>query len=144
MTRTCYTCEKRDRFNHCWGLGRFGSYVRDEDQACDCWQLGENVFEAAVRKSIQNSRDVFPEFVPIPDETYANYFNKLSIQSMYPGNSRLTVARLDNILVSKVYRFLSEVSRGDFDKAYEASADVVAILCRTLNGDGEKKQTNNE
>lgn len=48
---------------------------------------------------------------------------------------------LENVLIGEVYEFLSEMARGDLDRAREEGADIVAVILRATEGDIKKEAT---
>ena len=141
MTRTCKTSEHRDRFGQCWkSKVPNESNCPDNKPACEHWMLASENLNEAMKASLCKARrkhpvllDVWPE--PGDAEDYAAYAKAWKQQIARKGYDQLMA-----VLFSEVNEFLAEVARGDFERALDEAGDVLAVIYRTLNGEGKKKE----
>lgn len=157
--RTCGHC------NHSCHSNAVGMMIclRDKDRvprkftepACEHFELSLESLEMALEDALCKSRKERPNFVPPPQEqrrarlyaldarTCRGYIEEglkeVPSEDENTGGYRFDLLR--NILFAAAYDFLVEISTGDFNQSLKKAGEITAILYRTLNGDGEKKET---
>lgn len=141
MKRTCKTCEHRDRFGRCWkSKVPNNSDCPDNKPACEHWMLAAEELNEAMKASLFKARRKHPVLLDVwpkaeDAEDYASYARiwKEAIANKDRGQLR-------DVLYSEVNEFLAEVARGYLDRAIDEAGDVLAVIYRVLNGEGEKKK----
>lgn len=151
MKRTCKTCDHYDYFGNCLCTDDncpFNAYaVRREREApaCPAWKLDRHAFKSAFLDSLRRAREKHPEFIDL-GQRYSDhsieYFQDKA--ESLKGALERSDCQLRTLLVAEVYAFLFEFARGNLDRAIEEAGDVVAVLYRALNGDGQKKEENDD
>ncbi len=115
--------------------------------ACEHFALSMESMYLNVKDALCESRKELPGFLPPPQTTMVATY-KIEAQAC---RSHLEVSAngfadeyrfdlLGYLLFATVSEFLAEVANRDFERSLKKAAEVVAILYRTLNGDGEKKE----
>lgn len=146
MKRTCKTCVYYDTYGNCWNPKETPLCLdlpqprKSNDPACAVWVLAPGKLTTAFRASLDKAREKHPVFLDAwpKAEDAETYLDTAEIHKLGIGKKDST--QLHSILFSEVFEFLAEVARGDFDRALEEAGDVMAVLYRTLNGDGQKKE----
>lgn len=137
MKRTCETCAFLNE-GECIRHFLAPKSAMPFDPACKDYTLSFSEFKWALAESRDKARKKHPGFVPLPTLDWEEGFVKDA--RWHAG----AVPCLRNVLLAEVFEFLAEVARGDFDRALEEAGDVMAIMYRALNGDGQKKEDSND
>lgn len=146
MKRTCNTCDHYDCVGHCLCTDIFcpfkghAVYREREAPACPAWKLDRHAWKSAFLDSLAKARTKHPEFIDAwpkaeDAEDYASYARIWKKEIANKDRCQLR-----DVLYSEVNEFLAEVARGDLDRALEEAGDVMAVLYRALNGDGQKEE----
>lgn len=143
MKRTCKTCALRDDIRkRCWRTTK--ADCPDNKPACEHWILAPYELTKALLASLEKASEKHPVFLDAwpKAEDSERYLDaaKAWKQRIADKGSR----QLHAILYSEVCEFIAEVARGDFDRALEEAGDIMAVLYRALNGDGQKKEEKND
>ena len=146
MKRTCKTCAEHDRYQRCLlpTTTAKDCYRPDDQPACEHWNLAVEELTEAMCASVDKAREKHPVFLdvwPEPKDADINLSMSLAFKRKINKKNNYQLA---SVLCSEVFEFLAEVARGDFDRALKEAGDVMAVLYRTLNGDGQKKQEGKE
>lgn len=146
MKRTCKTCDHFDCVGNCLctdyncPFKAHAIHREREAPACPAWKLDRHAFKSAFLDSLRKARTKHPVFLdawPKAEDAEA-YLDTAEIHKLDIGKKEST--QLHSILFSEVFEFLAEVARGDFNAALAEAGDVVAVLYRALNGDGQKEE----
>ncbi len=124
MKRTCETC----------ALGCTAPFAYTNHPACENYELDSMDFNDAFEESLAKAREKHPDFVPMPTPDLAEGF---AVDARWFAGA---VPCLRNVLLSEVQEFLVEMAKGDFARALEEAGDVMAVLYRALNGEGQREE----
>lgn len=133
MKRTCETCAFLND-GECTRHFVAPKSARQFDPACKDYTLSFSEFKWALAESLDKARKKHPGFVPLPTPDLEEGF---AVDARWHAEA---MPCLRNVLLEEVFEFLVEVARGDFDRALKEAGDVMAIMYRALNGDGQKKE----
>lgn len=148
--KTCKTCAHYDCVGNCLCTDDdcpFNAYMirrEREAPACPAWKLDRHAFKSAFLDSLRKASEKHPVFLDVwpKAEDAETYLDTAEIHKL--GIGKKDSDQLHSILFSEVFEFLAEIARGDFDRALEEAGDVMAVLYRALNGDGQKKEKKND
>ncbi len=141
MKRTCKTCAERDRYRRCLlpGLTAKDCYRPDDHPACEHWILAFEDLTEAMCASVAKARRKHPVLLDVwPKSEDAEHYETCA-KYLKEEIAHKEVDQLRTVLYSEVNEFIAEVARGDVERALDEAGDVLAVLYRTLNGDGQKK-----
>lgn len=142
MKKTCKTCAERDNYRWCLLPTNTDKdcHRPDDTPACEHWHLSFEELTEAMCASVDKARrkhpvllDVWPE--PKDAEGYEVWAKTWKQQIANKDRGQLR-----DVLYSEVNEFLVEVARGNFDRALEEAGDIMAVLYRALNGDGQGQE----
>lgn len=115
-------------------------FVGSTFPACNHWTLSDDAIKRLVGDGLSRSRK--GAFVQCPNEADAYRYEMAAI---YYNHLRESMeGKLDPLvyaLLSKVFAFVGNVSRGNFDESMSNAGDIAAILVRSLNREWEKEET---
>lgn len=157
--RTCGYCN-HSRFSNAFGLlicfrDNHRTPHEVSGPACEHFELTSDKLFAAFKTALGDSRRECPNFVPPPQEKRRArlYATDARVCKGYIeeglkeipsedeenalGGYRFDLLR--NTLFAASYEFLVEVSAKNFYQSLKKAGEIIAILYRTLNGDGENK-----
>lgn len=138
MKRTCKTCASRDDYiQQCW---RAEDDCPDNKPACEYWILSAGKLIKYMCASLDKAREKPPEFLDVwPKAEDAEHYETCA-KYLKEEIAHKEVDQLRTVLYSEVNEFIAEVARGDLDRALEEAGDIMAVLYRTLNGDGKNER----
>lgn len=88
------------------------------------------IFNQLCRDHIEHAREKHPKFAEI-----ASFYNTYVLDNLAQSHRLIVLEKAQTvhmILLSEVYEFLAELKRGNYDRAREEAADIVAVLWRAL------------
>lgn len=147
MKRTCKTCAYHDTYGNCWNPKGTPLCLdipqprKSKAPACAAWVLAPRKLTTAFRASLDKAREKHPKFIDL-GQKYSDYsiaYFQEKAESLKDALEK-SDCPLRSLLNAEVYAFLAEVARGNFDRALEEAGDIMAVLYRALNGDGQKKE----
>lgn len=133
----CRSCRYYDPKDKCCYL--LGYRDIPFEQTCDRWIYNTDRFCDIINAHVRNAMRKHPTFVKhtgpwtVAEPNYTE-------RALFYKEQLLKDNCLLNCLLSEVYEFLDEVNRGDFVRAEQEAADIVAVLIRVLNRDMEKNK----
>lgn len=142
MKKTCKTRKYRDFLGNCWKTkDLLDADRRDDTPACEHWELRLDDLVDAMDTSVAKARKKHPVLLDVwPEPNDAEHY-KTDAKIWKQVIARQEFDQLRSVIYSEVNEFLAEVARGDFDRAIREAGDIMAVLYRTLNGEGRDKRT---
>ena len=142
MKRTCKTCAERDSYWWCLLPTNTDKdcHRPDDTPACEHWHLSFEELTEAMCASVDKAREKHPVFLDVWPKPVEAEVYKTDAKFWKKEIARKEFDQLRSVLFSKVNEFLAEVARGDLDRAIDEAGDIMAVIYRTLNGDGQKQE----
>lgn len=144
--KTCGQCKHR-WMECCLKDKRERLTVEAADEACESFELHLGKLDESFETSLEKAREKHPDFVSIPAGSRAhtiatsagNMAKQIKADLERESTAQCYVdCQLEMALKSEVYEFLEAFFGGDFGRALEEAGDIIAVLYRTLNGEGKE------